>query len=88
MTSSRLPVIISMEGGVASHPCHCVIVICRWQLGAPLDPEKVGQLDLGTFSSSPGPPPGVLPAECGSHSSEKVEEASPFILGEALPVVP
>ena len=60
------------------------------RLGAPLDPEEVRQLDLGTFSSFPGSPPGVLPTECGCRSgtSKKVEETSPFILGEALRVVP
>ena len=59
-------------------------------LGAPLDPEEVRQLDLGIFSSSPGPPPGVLPAKCGSRSgtNKRAEETSSFILGEALPVVP
>ena len=60
------------------------------RLGVPLDPEEVRQLNMGTFSSSPGPLPGVLPAECGSRSwtNKRVEETSPFILGEALPVVP
>ena len=35
MTSSRLPVIISMEGGVAGHPRHCGIVVRRWRAWGP-----------------------------------------------------
>ena len=53
------------------------------RLGAPLEPEEVGKLDQGTFSSSPGLPPGVLlPAEYSSCSgtSKNVEEAIPFIV--------
>ena len=39
MTSSRLPVIISMEGGVAGHPCHCGIVVHRRQAWGPTGPR-------------------------------------------------
>ena len=69
-----------MEGRVAGHPSDCGIVVHRWQAWGPLQPDEVGQLDLETFSSLPGPPPGVLPAECSSYSGTS-KQGGGFIFG-------
>ena len=79
------------SGGISRGSSRCCCV--GGGLGAPLDPEEVRKLGLDTFTSptgTSGPGPGVLPVGEGNRhgkTSKKVDEAAPFLLGEALPVV-